>query len=168
MIREQKNQPKSMRLLAVPLFRQSPSQCGPAALKMVLDYYGKRLSEKAISLRSRTSLKFGTTPANLLSAAKSYGLTGQWMRQASIRDLRRWFDSGVPTIVNWFSINEGHYSVVIGVDKTSIVLADPETGKRREFSHQEFMAVWFHHPFPWIRKPSELRIRWALPLWLSE
>lgn len=70
----------------------------------------------------------------------------------------------MPVIVNWFSTNEGHYSVVVGVDDARVVLADPETGKRRSFDHETLMRVWFDFPFPWIKKSSQLRIRYSLAL----
>lgn len=131
---------------------------------MVLGYYGTNATEEEIGRRAKTTVSHGTSPDNLLRAARAYGFDGRWKGNGTIADLRGWFDAGVPVIVNWFSTNEGHYSVVVGVDDARVVLADPETGNRRSLDHETFMRVWFDFPFPWIEKPSQLRIRFFLPL----
>lgn len=153
-----------MRYLRVPPYTQTPAYCGPACIQMVFAYYGTKASQKEIGRRAKTTLAHGTTPANLLAAARSYGFDGQWKKGGDIAGLRAWFDRGVPVIVNWFSENEGHYSVVVGVDDARVVILDPETGKRRSFDHETFMRVWFDFPFPWILRQTQLRIRWMLPL----
>jgi ABC-type bacteriocin/lantibiotic exporter with double-glycine peptidase domain len=131
---------------------------------MVFGYYGTIVSEEELGRAAGTKIKFGTPPECLLRVANAYGFEGKWKKNATVCDLRAWFDKGVPVIVNWFSTDEGHYSPVIGVDDTHVTIMDPDTGKRRSFHHETFMRVWFDFTPLWIEKPSQLRIRWMLPL----
>jgi len=131
---------------------------------MILAYYGMTASEKAIGRRAKTTVSCGTSPENIVVAAQSFGLEGRWKKNATINDLRKSFDKGVPVIVSWISEDELHYSVVVGVDDRRVVLLDPETAKRRIFDHERFMRIWLDFPMPWIQKSSQLRIRWMLPL----
>lgn len=153
-----------MEYLRVPAYRQMPAYCGPASLQMVLAYYGTLLSQEEIGRRAKTTLSRGTDPSRLLATAQSYGLSGRWKKESTIMDLRASCARGVPVIINWFSTNEGHYSVVIGVDDVHVVFIDPETGKRCSVEHEVFMRTWFDFPFPWIKTSSQLRIRWMLVL----
>jgi len=131
---------------------------------MVLAHYAIHASEAEIRMHAQTTLEYGTAPEHLASAAERYGLVGEWERNATIEGLRGALENRIPVIVNWFSTDEGHYSVVVGVDETSVTLLDPEIGAHRTFDHETFMRAWFDFPFPWIQTSSDLRIRWMLPL----
>ena len=137
------------------------------SLKAVLEYYGIIATEKAIGLRAGTTREHGTSPEHLLVAARSYGLEGSWKRTCSVSDLQEWYERGVPVIVNWFSVEEGHYSVVVGVDKTSVTLMDPEIGATRTFTRADFKRVWFDFTGSFIRKNSDMHVRCILPLFIK-
>ena len=47
--------------------------------------------------------------------------------------------------MDWFSVDDGHYSVVIGMDKKFIYLNDPEWGKVRKLELKIFKRVWFDY-----------------------
>ncbi len=132
-----------MSLHLLPGFKQSPSNCGPVCLQMILEYYGASVSEAELAIAAKTTLERGTYDHDLLDAAKQYGLDGEWKDNATIDDLRAAVDAHVPSIVTWFSTNEVHYSIVIGADEENILLQDPDNGDRESFTHAEFMAVWF-------------------------
>lgn len=131
---------------------------------MILEYYGKTVSGRDIGLIAKTTIAHGTTPEGLLRAAKHYGLTGKWSKASSIDDLKKHIKKGTPVIVDWFSSYEGHYSVAVGATRNRIAILDPETGKRRTFSNDEFMRVWFDFTGTWIKNRLHLRVRWMLPL----
>jgi ABC-type bacteriocin/lantibiotic exporter with double-glycine peptidase domain len=153
-----------MSLHLIPGFKQSPSFCGPACLKMILHYYGTEASEEEIGALAKTTLEDGTTNENLLLTAQHYGLDGAWKREGSINDLRAYVEKNTPVIVEWFSTNEVHFSIVVGADEDQIVLLDPEHGERESFSHVEFMSVWFSFSGPSIKTTDGVRLRWMLPL----
>lgn len=54
-------------------FRQTPGYCGPASLKMVLDYYGFSMGEKELAELSDMTLEKGTSAEDLAKAAKRLG-----------------------------------------------------------------------------------------------
>ncbi len=72
---------------------------------------------------------------------------------ASLSDIKEWLNKGVPVIVDWFTrgrsdygdseVADGHYSVVVGLDKNNIYLQDPEIGGLRKIKRDDFMRVWF-------------------------
>lgn len=108
----------------IPLVRQlSATDCGAAALSMVLRYHGREIPLNEI----RQSLgvgRNGTTAAALLRAGRLYGLRGRGVR-AEIDDL-----SSLPpgTILFW---EFAHYVVMDRVADTYVKIVDPAAGRRR-------------------------------------
>ena len=54
---------------------------------------------------------------------------------------------------------DGHYSVVVGLDKDNIYLQDPEIGKLRTLERSDFMKVWFDFTGENINSWDEMIIR---------
>lgn len=88
--------------------------------------------------------------------------------QSSFEDIQDYLSKKTPVIVNWFTrgridyndsqVPDGHYSVVVGLDNTSIYLQDPEIGKIRKIEKNDFMKVWFDFTGEYIN-PNRLIIR---------
>jgi predicted double-glycine peptidase len=53
----------------------------------------------------------------------------------------------------------GHYSVVYGIDKDCIILADPAFGCKRRLARQAFLNVWFDFKQIVPRRNDDLVIR---------
>jgi len=124
--------------------RQKPGFCGPASLKMVLDYYGVVKTEDTLASMTRASPHVGTRGRWILNAARNLGFSGFLRDHSSIDELNHWVvDRRVPVIVNWFSKDEGHYSVCVHVSKKMIYLMDPEIPGIRRLNHETFMNIWF-------------------------
>jgi hypothetical protein len=127
--------------------------CGPASLKMVLDYYGIRKSEKELAKLTGNSHHFGTDEKGLAKAARKLGFKVVVKNNSSFDDMEKWLRKGVPLIVDWFTrgrsdypdstVADGHYSVVCGIDSKYIYLQDPEIGKERKIEKNDFKRVWF-------------------------
>ena len=126
--------------------------CGPASLKIILDYYGLVKSEKELAeLMEATAL--GTDDQSIARTAVSLGYRAEVKNESDFSDIEAWLLKGVPVIVDWFSrgridyslsaIADGHYSVIIGLNDDHIYLQDPEIGGLREISRNDFMKVWF-------------------------
>lgn len=144
-------------------FRQTPGLCGPASLKMVFDYYGVSISEDEIAKVAGASKEKGTSKAGLIKAAKHFGFKVFSKELSSFNDLRYFLKRKIPVIVDWFSEDEGHYSVVVDIDKKNIVLMDPSLkGGKRKFSTEKFLRVWFDFPGKYIKKPKNLILRLML------
>jgi ATP-binding cassette subfamily B protein len=108
----------------IPLIQQlSATDCGIAALGMVLRYYGKDIP--LAEIRQAVGVgRNGTTASSLLRAGRLFGLRARGVR-AEVEDL-----SGLPrsTILHW---DFGHYVVLDGVGTDFIRIVDPAVGRRR-------------------------------------
>lgn len=148
-----------MKFLDVKPFRQSPGFCGPASLKMVLEYYGVERTEKEIGQLSKCTREKGTSAKNLIKAAEKLGFKAHIEDNSNINRIKYFLDNKIPVIVDWFSHDEGHYSVSIGLDDKNIYLQDPELGAIRTLDRQTFFRVWFDFPKSHIRTPKDIILR---------
>lgn len=153
-----------MKLLQVKSFRQHPGMCGPACLKMVLEYYGIKMSEKKLAKMCGATASLGVEAKHLLTAAKKLGLKGFIKDHATISELASFLKRDIPVIVDWFSVNDGHYSVVVGLDKRYIYLEDPEFGRLNIIEIEVFRRIWFDYPGKYLRSSKSLIIRRVLVL----
>lgn len=148
--------------------------CGPASLKIVLDYYGVTKSEKELAELCKLVPGLGVDDKSITNAAKTLGFNVEIKNESTFEDIERWLDKGVPVIVDWFTrgrqdyedseVADGHYSVVIGLDDECIYLQDPETGGERKISREDFMKVWFDFKGYYL-KPEELIIRQLIAIY---
>jgi ABC-type bacteriocin/lantibiotic exporter with double-glycine peptidase domain len=143
--------------------------CGPASLKMVLDFWGVAKSEEEVAVACRRDPDLGTDDESLKTAAESYGFEVEIENGASFDSVRKWLDQGVPPIVDWFTrgrsdygddaVPDGHYSVVVGLDDTHIYLQDPEIGGLRTLARDDFMRVWFDFTPAFITSWDDMIVR---------
>ncbi len=148
--------------------------CGPASLKIVLNYYGMGKTEKELASLCGTDKRIGTDDKSIKRAAESLGFKVKIKNFSSFKDIAKWLDKEVPVIVNWFTrgrldypesaVSDGHYSVVAGLDDKFIYLQDPELGKMRKVEKEDFMTVWFDFLGEHI-KPNELIIRQIIAIY---
>lgn len=148
-------------MLKVRHFRQQkPGFCGPASLKMVLEYYGSQKSEKELARLSGCTISKGVKAEGILEAAKKLGFKGFIKDFSDIKDLKKYvLKKKIPVIVNWFSIDEGHYSVVVDIDRENIYLQDPELKGIRTIKIKTFKRVWFDFPGDFLHSKDEIIIR---------
>lgn len=149
----------NMKLLKVPAFKQGPSACGPASLRMVLAYYGIKKSEKELIQTTHCNIKTGTKSKNIVAAAKKYGLDGFVKDYSSLSDLRKWYAKKVPVIIDWFDRDDGHYSPMIKIDANYIWLLDPVTAKPVKIKLKIFNFIWFDFIHTPIRTKNDFVVR---------
>lgn len=147
-------------MLNVKPFRQSSGYCGPACLKMVLEYYGIKKSESELAKLSGCTSHKGVGVEGLLKAAKALGFKSSFKDFSDIQDIRKYvIDKKIPVIVDWFSTDDGHYSVVVGIDKNNIYLQDPELGGLRTIDIPTFKRIWFDFISDFLRSKDDMIIR---------
>jgi ABC-type bacteriocin/lantibiotic exporter with double-glycine peptidase domain len=148
--------------------------CGPASLKIVLDYYGINKTEKEIAKMAGWNKTLGIDDKEIKKAAEMLGFRVKVKNNSNYRNIQNWLDKGVPVIVDWFTrgrsdysdsaVPDGHYSVVVGLDDKFIYLQDPEIGKIRKLKKEDFITVWFDFSGKYI-KPSGLIIRQIIAIY---
>jgi len=148
--------------------------CGPASLKIVLDYYDIEKSEKELAKLCRHNKNMGVDDEKIKKAAGSLGFKVKIKNSSNFKDIENWLDKKVPVIVNWFTkgrqeyseseVSDGHYSVVAGLDEKYIYLQDPEIGKIRKIKRDDFMRVWFDFKGKYI-KVDELIVRQIIAIY---
>lgn len=105
--------------LPVPVVRQAKERCGPAALEMVLRYYGAAPSALNEAERAYDHLLHGTLITDLAAAARRAGYAAAVVTLTP-DSLVALLARGIPPIVLFQSgagpITRGHYGVVVGFD----------------------------------------------------
>lgn len=142
--------------------------CGPASLKIILNYYGVDKSEEEIAKLCKVKKGLGVDDKSIKTAAEKLGFNATIKNNSTFKDIEKWLKKDVPVIVNWFtrgrtdygdsSVADGHYSVVMGLDDKHIYFQDPELGSMRKIERDDFMRVWFDFKGKYI-KPNELIVR---------
>lgn len=154
-------------MLKVRPFRQTRSGfCGPSSLKMVLDYFGVKKSEKELVKLSGATKEKGAETKSLLKAARRLGFKGFVKDFSEISDIKKYVvQKKIPVIVDWFSGDEGHYSAVVGLNNKNIYLQDPELGGIRKIDIKTFKRIWFDFPGSFLKSKKDIIIRRMLVLY---
>ncbi|MEJ2079395.1 MAG: cysteine peptidase family C39 domain-containing protein [Acidobacteriota bacterium] len=131
------------------------NDCGPAALKMILEHYGVTISLE--ECRREVGLKSGgTSMLRLLEVAEHHGIRARGMRY----DVSRLADIPTPLIAY---LRIGHFVVVQAIDSKAreVVIKDPAVGRLR-LSVARFAALWGGESLvfqPLSETPGERAIR---------
>ena len=114
--------PVSGGVAKVPVVMQMEAlECGAASLAMILAYYDKWIPLEQVRSDCGVS-RDGSNAANVLRAARSYGLTAKGYRYEP-EELKKY--GKFPCIVHW---NFNHFVVLNGFKKDKAVLNDPAKG----------------------------------------
>ena len=119
-----------------PLYLQkTASECGPACLKMISDFFGSDYSFETLALISQMKPYEGTSMGNIADAAELIGLNNLAVKI----DYQTLLDEvPYPAMLHW----DGHHFVVVyNMDKDSIWIADPAKGYTT-YTKKEFLPHW--------------------------
>lgn len=134
-----------MRYLEVPYFKQDTGYtCGPTSLQMVLAYYGIRESEANLTRELETRPDNGTLHEEMIEAVLRRNLHCYVNDNASLEEIEFLLAQQTPVIVHFLEMQdrEDHYSVVVGLSETDVILNDPWNGEREHLTRGEFLERW--------------------------
>jgi len=146
-------------MLKLKPFRQTPGFCGPASLKMVLEYFGLNKTEKELAKLSGTNPEKGTTLFGIIKAARKLEFRASHKDLAQFTDIQKLLNKKIPVIIDWFHEDCGHYSVAVGLDTKYIYLMDPELAAIRKIDRATFKRIWFDFPGDFIKTKTDVIIR---------
>jgi ABC-type bacteriocin/lantibiotic exporter with double-glycine peptidase domain len=141
------NLPQQHLIEGVPIYRQPYMDCGPTSLRMVLNFYGKNLSEEEIGRARRGR---GTSVSDMESYPRGLGFKVHSFYDWKKDDMKYLIAQGYPLIAlgirqaEWTKgerySGEGHYVVVVGYDdlKHIFKVHDPNGGRRLEIPYDVF------------------------------
>jgi len=129
-------------------YRQTKDySCGPACLKMIFEYFGKKYPEQKLINLCQANKKYGTSHKNLLRAIKKEKLKSHSKNKGCLQDLIDCLNSHYLTIINYLepSSNTGHYAIVIKYNKKNLILADPLNGNNFIIPWRELNKRWYNN-----------------------
>ena len=135
--------------LEVPYFKQEKSTtCGPACIRMVLEYNGIRLSEKELEDIFETSW-LGNTCEELASGVEKLGFLSEVVENFTLESLKERLNGGIPVIalldpaVLYGGLQGfGHFVIIIGLEQNLIYYHDPDMGIELAKDAQLFFTAW--------------------------
>lgn len=167
--------------LPVPSRRQQTAYtCGVASLQAALEHFGiEPPSEERFAELLGTTHEQGTSISAMAQAAQALGLQASIHQGLTLDDLAHLTSQGVLPIVAYQawpeasqkaseawknSDDNGHYSIVRGVDEDRVTFMDPAVsrGGHRQLDQDEFLKVW--HDIDSSSKPPKRLVRAALLL----
>ena len=139
-------------LTEVPFYPQEDYYCGPAALAMVLNAAGVKVSPEDLVDQVYLPGRKGSLQVEMLVAARRRGLVAYEL-EPKLTDMLREIAAGSPAIVlenygvfDWAPV--WHYSVVVGYDLDNlVVIRRSGTQRRRPTPLPIFEKIWKHENY---------------------
>src|SRR3989344_6826729 len=150
-------------MLSIPLLKQKTGYtCGPTCISMLARFYGMEVSRNTIMRVSKCD-KNGMSNEQMVLALRRLGFRACARNRHSWKDLRRSYKQRFPAVVAWMLHGYvGHFSIVIEVGEHHIMLADPDTGRRRRLPKRVFIRLWFDYDGDFFPvKKRNIHLRWA-------
>ena len=135
-------------VLPVGTYRESaPGRCGPASLKIYMDFLRWPVQESYIAKKCKMRASDGTSPEDMINAARALNFQAYEKQNYSVSEVTDLIKNGFPIIANHQSeptLGEGHYAVIIGYGKDDFIISDPSEDDGYIITPiEEFMAKWY-------------------------
>lgn len=141
---------------------QTFNNCGPAALSMMLRFYGVTVSQEELGLSLRPYQNAqginddkSVTLAEIAEKSKEYGFFPYHRPNGNIEIIKNLISYDMPVLTRtWTKADEdiGHYRVVKGYDENTkeIIQDDSLQGKNLRYTYAEFNILWEKFNFEYL------------------
>ncbi len=143
-------------LNVVDVRQATPYTCGVSSSQAILNYFGIDKREDELALQFGTTEANGTSPSQIITGLKSYGLIATPKENTTLEELKENIKNKIPTMVviqawadnyppaDWSKTwEDGHWVIIIGMDEQNIYFEDPVLlGSRGKMSKEEFLMRW--------------------------
>lgn len=136
------------------------NNCGPASLSMALSYFDVYVSQEELGRQLRPyqvangdNDDKSVTLTELKIKAEELGFAAFHRPNGNIDILTKFISQDIPVItrtLTHLSEDIGHYRVVRGYSKTSIIQDDSLQGKGLFYTYEEFLALWKEFNFEYL------------------
>ncbi len=119
--------------------------CGPVVLQMIFHYYGKYFSEDDLTQKLKPKNDdIGTPHYRMINLATSEGFYVYANEGSSLYEVAYFVNEKIPVIVHFMEpdTDQGHYAVVVGIQKKNVVLNDPWNGEKFKMDKADFEKRW--------------------------
>ena len=133
--------------------------CGASALQAVLSYWGKDVDERELMGLLQTSSEVGTYPEGIVQGARALGFQAEARENLTLDEVQKFTAKGHPMIAlaqvwrshrdsarpvteDW---DDGHYIVVLAVDKDYVYFEDPFVRMSKGFVPRKTFEEHWHH-----------------------
>jgi len=131
-----------MKFSSFKWYKQKPSMCGPAAIRIAISYFGLVKSEEEIIELTKSTKKDGTSHRGILRALLKFDFSLCSSSDGTIDILRSHLKGGSPCIVGFIKGRSDHFGIVYRISNTHVYLIDPEEERYLKIPLEDFLKQW--------------------------
>src|SRR3989338_704751 len=131
--------------MMVRLYRQEFRwSCFATCVRIILEYYGVKKTEKEIRILLKTTPTYGTLWEFVETEIKKISFEFVWKKFWNLEDLKALLNQSIPVIVGTKGKNDAdkHAVVLLDISDQNVSVADPDYGEVAKISLPEFLKMW--------------------------
>lgn len=130
--------------MKLPFYKQELwYSCFATCMRIILEYYGIKKSERDLRILLKTTPSFGTLWEIAGGEIKRIGFELVWKKFWNIGELNSLIKQSTPIIAGTKSkTDDNHAVVIIELSENYIAFIDPENGNLVTMDKMEFLKLW--------------------------
>lgn len=131
--------------MKLPFYKQELwYSCFATCVKIILEYYGIKKSERDLRILLKTTPSFGTLWEIAEREIRNLRFELVWKKSWSLEELTPLISQATPVIADIWSKEEAdkHAVVIVDISENYVTLIDPEYGELVDMSKTDFLKLW--------------------------
>lgn len=130
--------------MKLPFYKQEFwFSCFATCVKMVLEYYSIKKSERDLRVLLKTTPSFGTLWIEAQKNIRKIGFELVWKKFWNLEELNSLIKQSIPVIVGVKSKSDDNHAVVlVNISENYVTLVDPEYGESVSMDKTNFLELW--------------------------